>query len=610
MSKKKLILLVAALVTLSVAFLIVNKFAKDAASAKTISRIADSEKLILLLQRHLNDFSFSEGKLGNPDSKTLKLFEKEVSVKSLSDSEKGTVLKSVLDIESIQWPVSKESQLKTAAELSILKPVFTQTEVVKKFKLKLVRGAFQDSRNTFRSDVAISGLVELIDSGNPLSFEGSLEILWRKNEADWQISQWNMTKFSSQRNPGALFFVKANREAIPVNSEREAAERCIQDEIVVALTKPKGSINLEGGAFPFNLAFDTIASHPGISIVDINGDGWDDFYVIARWGRNKLFVNQGDGTFREQARDYGLNVLNHCTSAAFADFDNDGDPDLLLGRYYARSQYFENIDNHFSDVSHRVPIELPAMVTSVSVTDYNSDGLLDVFLTTYGIEDAARKFLSRKQQEILAEKSASGKSHAILNGLGVPNVLLVNKGQGKFEPAAESSQLELWQTTLSATWVDFDKDGDQDVYVSNDFGPDALMRNDFPDGFTEVTTEVGHPTMAGFGMGATWGDYDLDGKQDLYVSNMFSKAGMRITSMIENIDEQFLLFAAGNRLYRQSEKQFELTSGFEPPQHMVAKVGWSWGGQFADFDNDGFLDIYVPSGNFTAPQECNCVDDL
>ena len=104
-------------------------------------------------------------------------------------------------------------------------------------------------------------------------------------------------------------------------------------------------------------------------------------------------------------------------------------------------------------------------------------------------------------------------------------------------------------------------------------------------------------------MGASWGDYDNDGSQDLYVSNMFSKAGQRITSRVaKEINNNYIQSAAGNYLYRQSAPgKFDLVSGLEKPKLQVANGGWSWGGQFADFNNDGFLDIYTLSGYFTAP---------
>lgn len=108
-------------------------------------------------------------------------------------------------------------------------------------------------------------------------------------------------------------------------------------------------------------------------------------------------------------------------------------------------------------------------------------------------------------------------------------------------------------------------------------------------------------------MGATWGDYDNDGRQDLYVSNMYSKAGKRITEHVPGLAPIYKESAAGNYLYRQhdDDRGFDHVSG-QP----VDSAGWSWGGQFADFDNDGFLDLYVLSGYFTSPPAVSSQLDL
>ncbi len=190
----------------------------------------------------------------------------------------------------------------------------------------------------------------------------------------------------------------------------------------------------------------------------------------------------------------------------------------------------------------------------------------------------------------------------ILDQIGPPNILLVNRGQGRFEVAPESPQLALWRNTLQATWSDFDEDGDPDLYVANDWATDNLFRNDGSRGFTDVTQELG-TTEFGFGMGVSWGDYDGDGLQDIYVSNMYSKAGRRITSQIKELDPSYDRSVDGNYLYRHTPEGFRLVSGLEPPKIPVAEAGWSWGGQFADFDNDGWLDLYVLSGYFSAPDQ-------
>ena len=112
-------------------------------------------------------------------------------------------------------------------------------------------------------------------------------------------------------------------------------------------------------------------------------------------------------------------------------------------------------------------------------------------------------------------------------------------------------------------------------------------------------------------MGASFGDYDNNGHQDLYVSNMFSKAGRRILSSFDGIDPNYLHSVNGNFLFKRPDsKNFELVSGLEPPSLLVAEAGWSWGGQFVDFDNDGDLDIHALSGYFTAPEELASEVDL
>ena len=169
--------------------------------------------------------------------------------------------------------------------------------------------------------------------------------------------------------------------------------------------------------------------------------------------------------------------------------------------------------------------------------------------------------------------------------------------------------LRAFRHTYQSTWSDYDDDGDPDVYLANDFAPNVLLENDGTGQFSDVTARTGTADI-GFGMGVSWGDFDRDGKQDLYVSNMYSKAGKRITSKVPGIDPVFAAMARGNSLFHNVGDKFHKVSGTEPGTVPVEVAGWSWGGQFCDFDNDGWLDIYALSGHYTAPQEVRAQVDL
>ena len=113
-----------------------------------------------------------------------------------------------------------------------------------------------------------------------------------------------------------------------------------------------------------------LSRHPGLAVVDLDQDGFDDLYVMARWGENMFFRNRGDGTFEEIAADLGLNIKDYASSAIFADFDNDGDDDVIIGRTLGRSIYLVNEHGHFVDRSDEMVNELlPYLVSSVSAVD-------------------------------------------------------------------------------------------------------------------------------------------------------------------------------------------------------------------------------------------------
>jgi hypothetical protein len=273
-----------------------------------------------------------------------------------------------------------------------------------------------------------------------------------------------------------------------------------------------------------------------------------------------------------------------------------------------------------------IDVPIRGWTLPISVADYNNDGLLDIFLARYAApyingvlarNEAANKegreteskflFMGDDESEELFAQLDRPDSNPIWKFPGPPNLLLKNIGGGKFTRVPNSESLENYWNTLGAAWSDFDRDGDMDLYVANELGPNELMRNEGDGTFVNVSNEVTGET--GWGMGVSWGDYDNDGRTDIYVTNMFSKAGLRIAEQMQS-SADLVKSARGNSLMRNGVDDFTLASGLEPPTALVEAADFSWGGGFGDLTNDGVLDIYVPGSMMTIPKEVATVGDI
>ncbi len=474
----------------------------------------------------------------------------------------------------------------------------------------------------FDASVGFDGLARM-KSGEWRTLEASLTLRWERQGPDegpvgeWRIRDWTTDGLRWNSSP-RRFFAEVLGNAI--RGEGAAALRRSQHHEATVKYYREGMKTLPHPYF----APISVNQKEGIAVADVNADGLDDIYITVRLGKNMLLINRGDGTFTEEAAAYHLDLPGHTTCALFADFDNDGDLDAMLGRSLLKASYLENRGGVY--FQHPIPKFMPMAVISMAAADYNGDGLLDIYLCTYrpappagsgaggGFAGVAKEGdfdwpdeffppeVAREFRRRLAEhKQKIGVT--VLDQLGPPNLLLVNRGEGRFEPAPETATVGLWRNSLQATWGDYNHDGRPDLYIPNDWGLNVLFRNDGPEGFTDVTLEAGL-TYYGFSMGASWGDYDNDGVDDLYVSNMHSEAGRRIVAQIQGLDRTFPESAAGNYLYHgKGGGAYSQVAGRESPAMTVMNAGWSWGGCFADFDNDTFLDLYVLNGYFTAPTE-------
>ena len=601
----------------------------EAQDTAVVRQLVAAEETNLILSHKMATLSqgLLDLRLPGPLTEAVGLFRTPASIGDL-DSILMTAETEKLSNESHSWPLTAPTE--QSGSIDLWRPLFDQVSYFEHAKLSIINGDHPGGDMWQYRAECVFGALARMKSDEWRSFDGTMSLVWERPKTaeggagEWQITRWETTAMNWRASSRQLF-VESLDEVMPSAKEVSMLRRSMHYEATVKHYRD-GMKKLPHPYF----APISVNQKEGIAVVDVNEDGFDDIYITVRIGKNMLLVNQGNGTFLEQAASYKLDLPGHTTCALFADFDNDGDQDVMLGRSLLKTSYLENRQGVFHQ--HPIPKFMPMAAISMAAADYNMDGLLDVYICTYrpaapagaspagGVaqgEDSDFDWpdeffdpeLAREYRRRVSAHRQK-KEGTVLDQLGPPNVLLVNLGGGRFEPAPENELLGIWRNSLQATWGDYDLDGRPDLYIANDWGLDRLFRNDRVGGFTDVSEKAG-VTAYGYAMGASWGDYDNDGKDDLYVSNMYSEAGRRITKQIPGLENMFVESAAGNWLYHgKGGGQFEQVAGMSDPAMTVMNAGWSWGGCFADFDNDSFLDLYVLSGYFSAPTELSSGLDL
>ena len=328
----------------------------------------------------------------------------------------------------------------------------------------------------------------------------------------------------------------------------------------------------------------------GIALFDYDGDGFLDIYLVngaempslEKTGPkyyNRLFHNNGDGTFTDVSERAGVTGAGFGMGAAVGDYDNDGRPDLFLANVNGNQLFHNNGDGTFTDVTVKAglggAIYNGRKMWSIAAGwfDYNNDGLLDLFVANYCQWDPSYEPVCM---------GLNGRGYCHPGSFGpLPNTLYRNNGDGTFtDVSAETGISKVLGKGMGVVFADYDGDGFLDVFVANDNSPNLLFRNLGGKRFEEVGFEAGvafnDEGAALAGMGADFRDLNNDGLPDIW------------HTAIEN--ETFPLFInEGKGLFRNAGQQSRLANLTRPMS------GWSNG--IVDLDNDGWKDLVVARSN-------------
>jgi hypothetical protein len=320
-----------------------------------------------------------------------------------------------------------------------------------------------------------------------------------------------------------------------------------------------------------------------VAVADFDGDGFEDIFVTDSKldGKNRLYRNNGDFTFTDVAERAGVahgnDAENASSAALWFDYDNDGDPDLLVVRF-GRNQFFENQgDGTFREVTRRAGLFRYMNAIAAIAFDYDRDGDLDLFVGGY-FRDV--NVFDPDTPRFFPESFETAE-----NGGGL--IVFRNNGDRTFTDVTAQAGFNLGGWTLDLGHGDANNNGWDDLYLACDFGTDRFFENLGDGTFADRTeTSMGYDTKKG--MNVDWGDFDGDGFLDIYVTN---------------ITDDYM--REGNFLWRNNG---DLTFSDVSRETDTFDTGWGWAGKWFDYDHDGWLDLYVVNGWVSGSEENYVVD--
>jgi hypothetical protein len=349
------------------------------------------------------------------------------------------------------------------------------------------------------------------------------------------------------------------------------------------LTKPV----VYGGVDAKNYIIETAG--PGVAFFDYDNDGWLDILLLSgtridgpvEGATNRLYRNNRDGTFTDVTEKAGLTRQGWAYSVTVADYNNDGHEDLFITYWGQNVLYRNSGDGTFTDVTKQAGLAYPdrRWGAGACFVDYDRDGRLDLFVSNYVDFDMA------KVPRPGAGSTCNWKGIPVHCGpRGLPparHYLYRNNGDGTFTDVSDKTGISAAGKTygMTAVGTDFDDDGWPDIYVACDSSFGLFFVNNHDGTFREEGVERGvalnEEGMEQAGMGLGIGDYDLDGRLDIFKTHF--------------ADDTSVLY---HNLGDGSFRDMTIRSGLAVETRFVG-----WGCGIADLDNDGLPDLFVATGN-------------
>jgi hypothetical protein len=328
----------------------------------------------------------------------------------------------------------------------------------------------------------------------------------------------------------------------------------------------------------------------GVALLDYDNDGYLDIYfvnsltvdLVKSKGKtvSALYRNRGDGTFADVTQKAGVGDIGWGMGVAVADYNNDGFQDIYVTCVGPNHLLKNNGDGTFADVTQKAGVSDPRWSAGASFVDYDNDGRLDLFVANYV------SFDFNKLPEFGKDKTCQFKGVAVQCGprgmAGDGDSLYRNNGDGTFTDVTKKAGVSdpNGYYGMGVIASDFDEDGLVDIFVANDSTPNFLYHNKGDGTFKEIGflsgTALNENGAAQGCMGVTVADYDHDGKLDLFITNF---------------DDDY------NTLYRNDGSNFFTDASYAAKIAAVSFPYVGWGTKFFDYDNDGWVDLFVANGH-------------